>query len=194
MTTVTKDFLVELGTEELPPTQLKTLSDAFTQGIEAGLAEAGLSSSSEGNIEVISYAAPRRLAVLVKNLATKQEDRDEVIFGPPANIAFDADGNPTKAALGFAKKSGARIVDFCPFINRVTVDGMAHGCFPIVYLDHSASLRPCFKNDVGCFGMRCRHQDSLGIVNAGVCVYEALNKRTCHQPPQESCFTGSSRC
>ena len=107
MTTNTRDFLVELGTEELPPTQLKKLSDAFTQGIEAGLKEAGLSD----DIEVISYAAPRRLAVKVTNLAEKQQDRDEVIFGPPANIAFDADGNPTKAALGFAKKSGASVED-----------------------------------------------------------------------------------
>lgn len=107
MTMNTRDFLVELGTEELPPTQLKKLSDAFTQGIEAGLKDAGL---SEG-IEVIAYAAPRRLAVLVKNLAEKQQDCDEVIFGPPANIAFDADGNPTKAALGFAKKSGASVED-----------------------------------------------------------------------------------
>lgn len=107
MTTTTRDFLVELGTEELPPTQLKKLSDAFTQGIEAGLKDAGLSDG----IEVISYAAPRRLAVIVKNLADKQQDRDEVIFGPPANIAFDADGKPTKAALGFAKKSGASVED-----------------------------------------------------------------------------------
>jgi glycyl-tRNA synthetase beta chain len=107
MTTNTRDFLVELGTEELPPTQLKKLSDAFTQGIETGLKEAGLNDS----IEVISYAAPRRLAVIVKNLADKQQDRDEVIFGPPANIAFDADGKPTKAALGFAKKSGASVED-----------------------------------------------------------------------------------
>ena len=102
-----KDFLVELGTEELPPTQLKKLSDAFTAGIEAGLKEAGLNDG----IEIVSYAAPRRLAVIVKNLADKQADRDEVIFGPPANIAFDADGNPTKAALGFAKKSGASVED-----------------------------------------------------------------------------------
>ena len=107
MTMNTRDFLVELGTEELPPTQLKKLSDAFTQGIEAGLKDAGL---SEG-IDIIAYAAPRRLAVLVKNLAEKQQDRDEVIFGPPANIAFDADGKPTKAALGFAKKSGASVED-----------------------------------------------------------------------------------
>ena len=105
--TTTKDFLVELGTEELPPTQLKKLSDAFTQGIVAGLKEAGLNDG----IEVISYAAPRRLAVMVKNLAEKQQDRDEVIYGPPANIAFDADGKPTKAALGFAKKSGASVED-----------------------------------------------------------------------------------
>ena len=105
--TITKDFLVELGTEELPPTQLKKLSDAFTQGIVAGLKEAGLNDG----IEVISYAAPRRLAVMVKNLAEKQQDRDEVIYGPPANIAFDADGKPTKAALGFAKKSGASVED-----------------------------------------------------------------------------------
>jgi glycyl-tRNA synthetase beta chain len=108
----TRDFLVELGTEELPPTQLKKLSDAFTQGIVDGLNEAGLSGSKEhGNIEVVSYAAPRRLAVVVKNLAEKQTDRDEIIFGPPANIAFDAEGKPTKAALGFAKKSGASVED-----------------------------------------------------------------------------------
>ena len=105
--TTTRDFLVELGTEELPPTQLKKLSDAFTQGIVAGLKEAGLNDG----IEVISYAAPRRLAVMVINLAEKQQDRDEVIYGPPANIAFDADGKPTKAALGFAKKSGASVED-----------------------------------------------------------------------------------
>lgn len=102
-----KDFLVELGTEELPPTQLKKLSEAFTAGIEAGLKEAGLLADTE----IVSYASPRRLAVVVKDLADKQEDRDEIIWGPPANIAFDADGNPTKAALGFAKKSGADVSD-----------------------------------------------------------------------------------
>ena len=58
-----KDFLVELGTEELPPTALKSLSDAFTTGVEAGLKEAGL---SHGN--VVSYAAPRRLAITIEAL------------------------------------------------------------------------------------------------------------------------------
>jgi glycyl-tRNA synthetase beta chain len=103
----TQDFLVELGTEELPPTQLKKLSDAFTLGVENGLKDAGL----DTGITVTSFATPRRLAVLVSNLIDKQENRDEILWGPPANIAFDAEGNPTKAALGFAKKSGAGVED-----------------------------------------------------------------------------------
>ncbi len=97
-----KDFLVELGTEELPPTALKSLSDAFTAGVEAGLKEAGL---SHGN--VISYAAPRRLAITIEALQCEQTDKEETLYGPPANIAFDADGNPTKAAVGFASRAGA---------------------------------------------------------------------------------------
>ena len=103
----TRNFLVELGTEELPPTQLKKLSDAFTAGIEDGLKEAGLANG----IEVTSFASPRRLAVVVNNLAEKQDDRDDVLWGPPANIAFDADGKPTKAAEGFAKKAGIDLAD-----------------------------------------------------------------------------------
>lgn len=108
----TRNFLVELGTEELPPTQLKKLSDAFTAGIEDGLKEAGLSDSKDhGGIEVVSFASPRRLAVVVNNLAEKQDDRDDVLWGPPAKIAFDADGKPTKAAEGFAKKAGIDLAD-----------------------------------------------------------------------------------
>ncbi len=103
----TRNFLVELGTEELPPTQLKKLSDAFTAGIEDGLKEAGLANG----IEVTSFASPRRLAVVVNNLAEKQDDRDYVLWGPPAKIAFDADGKPTKAAEGFAKKAGIDLAD-----------------------------------------------------------------------------------
>jgi glycyl-tRNA synthetase beta chain len=103
----TRNFLVELGTEELPPTQLKKLSDAFTAGIEDGLKEAGLANG----IDVISFASPRRLTVVVNNLAEKQDDRDDVLWGPPAKIAFDADGKPTKAAEGFAKKAGIDLAD-----------------------------------------------------------------------------------
>lgn len=97
----TKDFLVELGTEELPPKALKTLSEAFQTGIEKGLKEAGL------NYKCIrSYAAPRRLAVLVSDLEENQADRTQTIDGPPLQAAFGADGQPTQAALGFARKCG----------------------------------------------------------------------------------------
>ena len=101
-----KDFLVELGTEELPPTALKSLSDAFTTGVEAGLTDAGISFG-----DVTSYAAPRRLAITIEALQTEQEDKEETLYGPPAKIAFDADGQPTKAAEGFASRAGATAAD-----------------------------------------------------------------------------------
>ena len=98
------DFLVELGTEELPPKALKTLGEAFLAGIEKGLKTAGL-----GYSNVRYYAAPRRLAVLVEQLATQQPDRTVNLDGPPVQAAFDKDGNPTQAALGFAKKCGVEL-------------------------------------------------------------------------------------
>ncbi|TBV05112.1 glycine--tRNA ligase subunit beta [Phytopseudomonas dryadis] len=98
------DFLVELGTEELPPKALKNLGDAFLAGVEKGLKAAGLSYNSAR-----MYAAPRRLAVLVEQLATQQPDRTVNLDGPPLQAAFDADGNPTQAALGFAKKCGVEL-------------------------------------------------------------------------------------
>ncbi len=102
----TENFLVELGTEELPPTALKKLSDAFTAGVEAGLTDSGISFG-----DVTSYAAPRRLAITIEALQTEQEDKEETLYGPPAKIAFDADGQPTKAAEGFASRAGATAAD-----------------------------------------------------------------------------------
>lgn len=99
-----KDFLVELGTEELPPKALKTLSESFRDGIVSGLKAAGL---AHGDVNV--FAAPRRLAVFVAGLATQQPDRTIAVDGPPVKAAFDAAGNPTQAALGFAKKNGVDI-------------------------------------------------------------------------------------
>ncbi|ALD98368.1 MULTISPECIES: glycine--tRNA ligase subunit beta [Pseudomonas] len=96
-----QDFLVELGTEELPPKTLVSLADAFLAGIEKGITGAGLTYSAKQ-----VYAAPRRLAVLITALATQQPDRSVNLDGPPRQAAFDADGNPTQAALGFAKKCG----------------------------------------------------------------------------------------
>lgn len=98
------DFLVELGTEELPPKALKSLGEAFLAGVEKGLKAAGLSYQSARY-----YAAPRRLAVHVDELASQQPDRTVNLDGPPVQAAFDKDGNPTQAALGFAKKCGVEL-------------------------------------------------------------------------------------
>ncbi|MDZ4338240.1 MAG: glycine--tRNA ligase subunit beta [Pseudomonas sp.] len=99
-----RDFLVELGTEELPPKALKTLGEAFLAGIEKGLKNAGLNYG-----QVRYYAAPRRLAVLIEQLEEQQADRTQNLDGPPVQAAFDKDGNPTQAALGFAKKCGVEL-------------------------------------------------------------------------------------
>jgi glycyl-tRNA synthetase beta chain len=99
-----KDFLIELGTEELPPKSLKTLAESFRDGIVSGLKTAGLIHG-----EVKYFAAPRRLAVQISGLATQQPDRTITVDGPPVKAAFDASGNPTQAALGFAKKNGVDI-------------------------------------------------------------------------------------
>jgi glycyl-tRNA synthetase beta chain len=96
-----QDFLVELGTEELPPKALNTLADAFLAGIEKGLHAAGLNFAAK-NV----YAAPRRLAVLITGLDIQQPDRSINLDGPPLQAAFNAEGEPTQAALGFAKKCG----------------------------------------------------------------------------------------
>lgn len=94
------DFLVELGTEELPPKNLKNLMNAFVDSIQADLTALELSFSA-----VKAYAAPRRLAVLVEGLASETPAKQLVVWGPPAAIAFK-DGEPTKAALAFAEKNG----------------------------------------------------------------------------------------
>ncbi|HUH56914.1 MAG TPA: glycine--tRNA ligase subunit beta, partial [Pseudomonadales bacterium] len=72
--------------------------------IEQGLTDAGLSFN-----KVESFAAPRRLAVRISELQSQQADQEEILYGPPANIAFDADGKPTKAAQGFAARSGVDV-------------------------------------------------------------------------------------
>ncbi|MBK1701253.1 glycine--tRNA ligase subunit beta [Thiococcus pfennigii] len=101
-----QDLLVEIGTEELPPTSLARLSGAFTEGLAQGLAAQGL---AHGAIE--SFAAPRRLACLVRDLAERQPDRELVRRGPALAAAFDATGQPTKAALGFARSCGLEVAE-----------------------------------------------------------------------------------
>jgi glycyl-tRNA synthetase beta chain len=100
----TKDFLVELGTEELPPLALPELERAFADGIRAGLKEAALPHG-----DVRSFATPRRLAVLVGALAAQQPAQAIKLKGPPVNAAFDKAGNPTAAATKFAEKCGVDV-------------------------------------------------------------------------------------
>ena len=100
------DFLVEIGTEELPPKALRSLMEAFGAGLAAAIDEAAL---ERGSVQV--YASPRRLAVQVDDLARQQEDRKVDHKGPPIKIAFDKDGKPTAAAEAFAKKCGVGVSD-----------------------------------------------------------------------------------
>ncbi|CZF85234.1 Glycine--tRNA ligase beta subunit [Grimontia celer] len=95
------NFLIELGTEELPPTQLRTLAEAFTANFEQELKDAEL--THEG---MVWYATPRRLALKVTALADQQADKMVEKRGPAISAAFDADGNPTKAAQGWARGCG----------------------------------------------------------------------------------------
>lgn len=98
------DLLIELGTEELPPKALNKLSAAFSQGIVDGLKKAGFDIN-----EVESFAAPRRLAVLIKSVASAQPDRQVERKGPSVKAAYDNEGQPTKAVLGFAKSCGVEL-------------------------------------------------------------------------------------
>jgi len=100
--TETRDLLFELGTEELPPKSLSTLSLALKANVEAGLNKAGL-----GYGEVLPYATPRRLALVIHGLSVAQPDREEERRGPALNAAYQADGSPSKALQGFLKSCGA---------------------------------------------------------------------------------------
>jgi glycyl-tRNA synthetase beta chain len=98
------DFLVELGTEELPPLALPELERAFAAGVILGLKEAGLPHG-----EPRSFATPRRLAVLVPSLASQQPAQAVKLKGPPVSAAFDKAGKPTMAATKFAEKCGVDV-------------------------------------------------------------------------------------
>ncbi len=95
------DLLFELGTEELPPAALKKLSNAFTEAFVAGLNKANL---QHGAIK--PFATPRRLALLVEECSQQQPDREIERRGPAIQASFDNEGNPTKAAEGFARSCG----------------------------------------------------------------------------------------
>ncbi len=97
----TKDFLVEIGTGELPPKALRTLSESFLSGIRSALEAADLQFDA-----ISSFATPRRLAVIVKGLQEHQADKTMERFGPAISASYDKDGKPTPAATGFARSCG----------------------------------------------------------------------------------------
>ena len=99
-----RDFLVEIGTEELPPKSLATMAQAF-----AGSIDAGLSSASLVHGQVQWFATPRRLAVRVQKVIDRQPDQPIRRLGPAVTASLDSSGQPTKAALGFAASCGVSL-------------------------------------------------------------------------------------
>ncbi|HET7562337.1 MAG TPA: glycine--tRNA ligase subunit beta, partial [Rhodanobacteraceae bacterium] len=98
-----KSLLIEIGVEELPIHAVDELAQAFAQGVCDGLVKRGIAADTE---HARAYCSPRRLAVWVPAVAAEQPEQRSESFGPYANIALDADGQPTRALLGFAGKAG----------------------------------------------------------------------------------------
>ncbi len=99
-----KTFLVEIGTEELPPKALRSLAESFAANVTAELDAANL---TYGDIKW--FAAPRRLALKITKLAATQPDREVEKRGPAIAAAFDAEGRPSKAAEGWARGCGITV-------------------------------------------------------------------------------------
>ncbi len=121
-----RELLLEIGVEELPASWLPSLTSQLAARLTARLAEEGLTSKAS----VEAHGTPRRLAVCQPELTDRQEDRDEVLMGPPVSAAFDAEGHPTNAGLGFARKLG---VDFDAIERTETPKG--------TYLSYKRHLR-----------------------------------------------------
>ncbi|QGU33285.1 glycine--tRNA ligase subunit beta [Thermochromatium tepidum] len=100
----TTDLLIEIGTEELPPLALPILSHAFTEGLRDQLKTNGIGFES-----IEPFATPRRLALLIRGIQTRQPDQESVRRGPAVQAAFDAEGRPTPALLGFARSCGVEV-------------------------------------------------------------------------------------
>ena len=107
------DLLVEIGTEELPPKALRGLMDAFAANLGGAIDEARLEHG-----DVHAYASPRRLAVIVEQLAAGQEDRRLSQKGPPVSVAYDDGGKPLPPAIAFAKKCGVAVAE----LDRIKTD------------------------------------------------------------------------
>jgi glycyl-tRNA synthetase beta chain len=105
---MSSEFLLEIGTEELPASFVTYALRSMKTSAEELVGQARLGTES---FEVDTLGTPRRLAVRLHGLAERQPDRDETVMGPPWGAAFEADGSPKKAATGFAKKHGVDVED-----------------------------------------------------------------------------------
>ena len=124
-----KNFLFEIGCEEMPSAPLSNAAKQLPKLVTSALDEAGL---AHGSVRVIS--SPRRLTAVVEGVACATEAIHEQLRGPKAQIAFDADGNPTKAAEGFARKNG---VDASQLRRKVAEDGNEY-----VFAERNVESRP----------------------------------------------------
>jgi glycyl-tRNA synthetase beta chain len=111
-----RELLLEIGVEEMPASWLPPLAAELADKLKTRLVESGL----PVKVSIESHATPRRLAACVPELVDRQDDRDEVVMGPPVSVAFDADGHPTNAGLGFARKLG---IDFDAVVQLDTPRG-----------------------------------------------------------------------
>ena len=96
------ELLLEIGTEEIPSGYLEEGVKALKQLVEACLEENRIEMAGG----IYTFGTPRRLVLMGKAIAEQQEDLVQEITGPPKKVAFDEDGYPTKAAMGFAKRQG----------------------------------------------------------------------------------------
>ncbi|MDX1455129.1 MAG: glycine--tRNA ligase subunit beta [Gammaproteobacteria bacterium] len=102
-----KDFLVEIGCEELPPNALRGLAAEFAQRVLDGLKDADPVLCKE--VRDYWYCSPRRMALVLQDVPVESPSKESEVLGPPVKAAFDQDGNPTKAAEGFAAKNGVSV-------------------------------------------------------------------------------------
>ncbi|MGE5532134.1 MAG: glycine--tRNA ligase subunit beta [Bacteroidota bacterium] len=100
------DLLIEIGVEEIPAPVVLPALDQMRQALDEGLTALRL---THGAVEI--YGTPRRLAAIIRDVADRQPDETREVKGPPASAAFDGEGNPTKAAAGFAAKQGVEVTD-----------------------------------------------------------------------------------
>ena len=100
----TRDLLIEIGTEELPPKSLKSLATAFSEQMCLALNEVELDFNDTN-----WYASPRRLSLLITDLHITQKDKEHQRRGPSLSAAFDKNENPTQATIGFAKSCGVEV-------------------------------------------------------------------------------------